>query len=610
MPEPEYVDDRQHIIPANASYLRDVLREHNGRTEDQVEEELRQEASALGVDVSILGAQQQRQHQQQQEEGEESSTQQQPSHQPGRAFSSDLPRQSLESLASRFSQSTTLTSNFSDLSRDPQHAANGRGRSRASLSFKDYDAFISKGVPNGRHSLSFSSPPSTPSQSTFSLPLSSPASSPRRHFRRIRGLSMLRLNRSGSTTSLNDSCPHCPQDQASQRRAVHKLPCGHRLCTQALRNTIKSATESKKGAVPSCCGRPIPGKLVEHVMTQAEQHALLEKLEQWDEASSIAASTTSERRTSVASRRPGALSAESRTASDDSRVDTVAPKLQQELDRVMERADFKQLRQDQAEQRDLFLAWIERQRAELDIHHSHLRQEMRARQEQAMEELSDVHVAAMADAEDKQVKAEADMREAHAKERQDTATALKHMEAYCAGTYSTGDAHYRVVTDQDRSELDKVKRSRDQMDIKHESAINVLRGEQSRRLKYRAQRQDREMQELRRIHRREEAEVERGLAEQAHRLDDLVAEKRVSLRARWQVQAAIIVKKFERDTGTSVHARLPSVEWQEGTVEKAVKPKAPNGFANCFSTHYDRQENGKPGVSTGWFVRGRPQRTW
>ncbi|KAI6939738.1 hypothetical protein KC355_g15661 [Hortaea werneckii] len=345
-------------------------------------------------------------------------------------------------------------------------------------------------------------------------------------------------------------------------------------------------------------------------MTQAEQHALLEKLEQWDEASSIAASTTSERRISVASRRPGALSAESRTASDDSRVDTVAPKLQQELDRVMERTDFKQLRQDQAEQRDLFLAWIERQRAELDVHHNHLRHEMRARQEQIMEELSDVHVAAMADAEDKQVKAEADMREAHAKERQDTATALKHMEAYCAGTYSTGDAHHRVVTDQDRSELDKVRRSRDQMDIKHESAINVLRGEQSRRLKYRAQRQDREVQEVRRIHRREEAEVERGFAEEAHRLDDLVAEKRVSLRARWQVQAAIIVKKFERDTGTSVHARLPSVEWQEGTVEKAVKPRTPNGFANHFSSHYDRQENGKPGVSTGWFVRGRPQRTW
>ncbi|KAI7182567.1 hypothetical protein KC352_g23139, partial [Hortaea werneckii] len=137
MPEHEYVEDRQQIIPANASYLRDVLRVHNGRTEDQVDEELRQEASALGVDASILDAQQQ---QQQQEEGQESSTQQQPSHQPGRAFSSELPRQSLESVASRFSQSTTLTSNFSDLSRDPQHAANGRGRSRASLSFKDYDA--------------------------------------------------------------------------------------------------------------------------------------------------------------------------------------------------------------------------------------------------------------------------------------------------------------------------------------------------------------------------------------------------------------------------------------------------------------------------------------
>ncbi|KAI7700607.1 hypothetical protein KC353_g15788, partial [Hortaea werneckii] len=66
MPGHEYVDDRQ--LSANASYLRDVLREHNGRTEDQVDEELRQEASALGVDVGILGAQQRQQ--QQKEEGE------------------------------------------------------------------------------------------------------------------------------------------------------------------------------------------------------------------------------------------------------------------------------------------------------------------------------------------------------------------------------------------------------------------------------------------------------------------------------------------------------------------------------------------------------------
>lgn len=584
---------------ADASYSTDVLRLHHGRTEEQMDEELRHEAKAMGVDMHALAQQQQECRQ------KRTHTQaQQPAHHApaARPFSTDLPRKSLDSLASRASQSTTLTSNFSDLSRDQPHHHNGHGPSRASLSLKDYDAFISRGVPNGRHSLSFPSPPTTPSQSTFSLPLSSPESSPRRHFRRIRGLSMLKLNRTGSTTSLNDSCPHCPRDAFSERRAVHKLPCGHRLCTQALRNTIKSATESKKGAVPSCCGRPIPGKLVEHVMTQAEQHALLEKLDQWDEASSIAGSTVSERRTSVASRRPGQLSPESRTISDELKVDTVAPQLQEELDKMMERPDFKQLRQDQAEQRDLFLAWIERQRAELDKHHDRLRQEMRARQEVAVEDLDDTHSTAMADAEDKQVRAEADMRETHAKERQDNATALKHMEAYCAGTYSTSEPHNRTITDQDRTELERERRARDQMDIKHDSAINVLRGEQSRRLRNRAQRQERELAELRRGHRREEVELERGFADEAHHLDDCVGDKRHSLRARWQLQAAIIVRKFERETGTSVHARLPSVEWQEGTIEKAARPGA---------VGYDRVENGKPGrVSTGWVVRGMPNRSW
>lgn len=582
MPRPEHCD------AATASYLRQVLRLNAGRTEEEADEELKQEAMVWGLDVEDLAAQQEseRRAQQQQQLA-------------ARALSSDPPRRSLESVASRLSQST-LTSTFSDVS-------NSRGRSRASLSLRDYDAFVSRGSFPRRHSLSIPSPPSTPSQSTFSLPLSSPESSPRRHFRRIRALSMLRSHKNASSSSLNDSCPHCPKDLLSQRRAVHKLPCGHRLCTQALRSTINAATESKKSAAPSCCGRPIPGKLVEHVMTQAEQNALLEKLEQWDEASSVAESITSDWGTSMASQRPCALSRDSRTVSRDSKFDTVAPKVQQELDKVMERPDFKQLRQEQAEQRDRFLTWIENQRAELDTHHDRLRLDLQARHEIGLEELHDVHSTAMSDAEDKQVRAEGDMRETHAKERRDNATALKYMEAYCAGIYSTGEPHSRNVTEQDRAELDKVRRARDHMETKHDSAINVLRGEQRRRLRYRAQRQEREVQELRHVYRREQAVLERTHAEESQRLDDLVGEKRCSLRARWQIQASIIVKKFERETGSKLQAKLPAVEWQEGTVERA----AAKAGAASEVVQYERRGSGKHRMSaTSWIVRGHAQRSW
>jgi len=562
------------------SYAQDVLRLHDGQTEEQMSGELREAAKMVGVDMNALAQQEQ---------------EPKPQQQAARPLSSDLPRRSQESFASKASQSTGLVSNFSDLSREV-HQHNGGGRSRASLSFRDYDTFLARGKPDGRHTMSFPSPPATPSQSILSLPLSSPESSPKRPFRRIRGLSMLKLTRGNfSSSSLNDSCPHCPQDTLSQRRAVHKLPCGHRLCTQALRNTIKAATESEKGAVPSCCGRPVPGQLVEHVMSQAEQTALLEKLEQWDEAVSINPAA-SDPRISLASRRPGTLSPDSRTISDESKVDSVPPKQNENLDLVMEHSDFKQLRQEQAEQRDRFLVWIEKQRAELEAHHEHLRQEIKTRHETSTEELLDAHNGATADAEDKQVKAEADMRQAHTKEARDTATALRHMEAYCAGTYSTGVPHNRTVTEQDRAELDKARRTRDQMNNKHDSAINVLRGEQNRRMKYRAQRQEREVQDLRKAQREEEIEVERTFSEEMHQLDDGVAEKRHSLCVRWRIQTAIMVKKVEREGGVAVHGRLPSVEWQGGTLLSTVQPGA---------TQCECVENSKHGISNGFAMRGR-----
>lgn len=198
-------------IQYERAFLRDVLCLPEGESEEQMDEKLQSEAKELGIDIDALFV-----------------TPTKP--QSTRTFSSEVPRRS-ESIDSRASQSTGLTSNFSEVSRDPQYGK-GRQLSRVSLSFRDYDNFMARGRPDGRNSMSFS-PPTTPARSTFSLPLSSPSSSPKRHFRRIRGLSMLRLNRA-STSSLDlDKCPHCPPDLISQRRAVHKLPCGHRLCTES-----------------------------------------------------------------------------------------------------------------------------------------------------------------------------------------------------------------------------------------------------------------------------------------------------------------------------------------------------------------------------------------
>lgn len=526
------------------AFLRDVLCLKEDESEEQMDEKLHFEAKELGVDIDALFFRPRKP-------------------QSTRTFSSEAPRRS-ESIDSRASQSTGLTSNFSELSRDLQYGKS-RQLSRASLSFRDYDHFMAQGRLNGRQSISFS-PPSTPARSTFSLPLSSPSSSPKSYFRRIRGLSMLKLSRVASSSSDTDGCPHCPQDALSQRRAVHKLPCGHRLCTQGLRDTIRTATSSMIGAVPSCCGVPIPGSMVEHVMTQEEQSALLDKLEQWDEAASIAFSLGSEKRYSAQPRGPGIIS---RTVSMESKVDSVVPQAKTAAEAFYDRPDFRQLHKEQTELLERCLRWMEKQRSDLKARHDHLRNEMRTHHESVADDLLERHENAMAEAEDKQVKAEADMRESHVQEIRDNATALRHMEAYCAGTYSTGEPHSRTVTEQDRAELEKTRRIRDTLDAKHSSAINVLRGEQGRRMKHRAQRQDREVQELKRAQRREELELERACTNETHRFDESVAEKRKRMRVRRDIQAAILAKRGSSESHTSVDGSFQAMNWQSGVQETA-----------------------------------------
>lgn len=508
------------------SYLLEVLNIDAGETEEQLDERLKFEAKELGVEV---------------EDRQSLAT-----------HLSEYSRRS-ESLDSRASQSTGLTSHYSEISRE-------RRTSRPSLSFRDYDAFLATGKPNGRNSISFS-PTATPSLSTFSLPLShpsSPESSPRRHFRRIRGLSMLRLHR----LDPNDGCPHCPQDSVSHRRAAHKLPCGHRLCPQAVRNTVQTATETTRGSVPSCCGRPIPGSVVEAVMSQEEQAALLEKLDQWDEAISLNSSANPSRRTSTIMLQDRDHSRA--TSSSGTSMETPSPQALIEIERVIALPEYIALLESQVSQRTRFLSWSSSQRANLLEKHDILRTAMRTSHEVAIEDLAEFHASALSEAEDKQVDAEAEMREAHAKDLLSADTALRHMETYCAGIYSNGEPHGRTITHQDLAQLNFARRERDVMPGRQESAINVLRGEQGRRIRLRGVRQAREQGDLVRSQRKEELEFERGCSKEVGVLETSLESKKRRVGWRWELEMAVLAKKVGE--GDEV-VRLPAASWEEITVK-------------------------------------------
>ena len=270
----------------------------------------------------------------------------------------------------------------------------------------------------------------------------------------------------------------------------------------------------------------------------------------------------------------------SRPASNKSKTDSVVPQFHRGLDKLQHRADFKQLQEEHDKLLERFSKWVEGERKALELKHESSRADMKAQHESRTEELLERHASGTAEAEDKQVKAEADMRETHAQEKRDNATALKHMEAYCAGTYSTGKANNRIVTEQDVAELEKTRRIRDGMDSKHESAINVLRGEQGRRMRLRGQRQEKELQELRRAQRKEELEFERACTSEINRFEDLKEEKSKKIRSRWEVQVAVFTKKIANEPHHAVSEAFSSVDWKVDEM-----PNAPEASQESKEVH-------------------------
>jgi hypothetical protein len=348
---------------------------------------------------------------------------------------------------------------------------------------------------------------------------------------------MLKLRRNDSGSPGKAACPPCRQESAYQDQVRHTLPCGHRYCSEGLSELVHAA-HIKPGSLPTCCGLALPSRLMEVALSHRADGTAIEQHTRLGDISNPVGQRIG----------PVGEALEGKRDSVQSTGDSSAPINSQsasERGLVHQHPQFRELQEKQDRLNERIIAWIETQRARLQQMHERLRADIKARHEIAVDDLHETHGAAMADAEDKQVKAEADLRELHLQERRDNATALKHMEAYCAGTYSNGEAHGRTVTDQDLLELDKARRTRDTMDTKHNNAINVLRGEQGRRIKLRAQRQERVVQDLKRAQRSEELEFERKCTSELLAVDTSRAKRQKRILARWELQVAILVKQVE-----------------------------------------------------------------
>lgn len=174
------------------------------------------------------------------------------------------------------------------------------------------------------------------------------------------------------------------------------------------------------------------------------------------------------------------------------------------------------------------------------------------------------HIATLADVEDKHVAAEANLRDNHEAEKRNADTALKYMEAYCARISSgKNQPQNRPVSERDRQELEKARKARYGMDTKHQSAINVLRGEQGLRLRNRTQRQTKELNHLDTKRRDQLALIDAECDYEISQIRKDMARRRKRLELWWSIETQIWRKRLEQETGVYFHGELPPVAWTE-----------------------------------------------
>ncbi|GAB7351872.1 hypothetical protein MBLNU459_g2421t3 [Dothideomycetes sp. NU459] len=299
------------------------------------------------------------------------------------------------------------------------------------------------------------------------------------------------------------------------------------------------------------------------VMSEEEQDALMSRMATWDDATS-AASSARATSTDLSARDPRKKMTRSRNSLSDVLGTLVVQEAQQNLDRAMQFEDFRALRMEQERQRDRLTAW--------DLKHKKiLSDECDARKEDTgpaftlqAEELLEQHARMVAQVEDKHVLDEADLRKSHEAERRSSAVALRHMEAYCRGETTTGDAHNRPITDQDLRELSKARYSRDQMDARQAGAINVLRGEQNRRMSLRLHKQDQERMQLDARQYRELESIQRDYDDALRAWDQETHKMKARLQDWWYLQTEIWRKRLEKETEVCIEGALLPISWPGG----------------------------------------------
>lgn len=174
------------------------------------------------------------------------------------------------------------------------------------------------------------------------------------------------------------------------------------------------------------------------------------------------------------------------------------------------------------------------------------------------------HAQALEQLEESQISAELEIRKAHAEEHQKVATALKYMEAYVNGRGNYGSEIKHAVTEEDRKKLKRQQDYQNNLDNKHESAINVLRAKQERETKLRMEKQRLELTQTDKECEQKKLALKVQFQRDSQKLEELIQARRRRAAARWDLQNQMWKKEYERKHGAPFAGRLPHPEWPEG----------------------------------------------
>ncbi|KAJ4263946.1 hypothetical protein NW762_005984 [Fusarium torreyae] len=240
---------------SDLDYFITVLQLPDGRTENQIEDDLVSKANALGISSAPVA-----------DKRITSSVESASTVYNARTFS----------MLSGGSTSTALTTHSSLFGPPTPDPALSSGRQSKDLSFAQYDRYLSVIDPHHNHPkfVKHSPTPDNTAQSIFS------GKTKRSLFSVKSGFRLRWKKKPPQPLELILTCVSCRADFKSSK-SLHSISCGHTYCDNCLRSLIHTAMTDESSMPPRCCAQPLPGSVIRDLLSRDAQQEFLKAIIQY-----------------------------------------------------------------------------------------------------------------------------------------------------------------------------------------------------------------------------------------------------------------------------------------------------------------------------------------